>query len=384
MADPLQGNRFERHEMIPDWSQATLACAKVVVMGCGALGNEVLKNLALLGVGNVWIVDYDTIEIHNLTRSVLFREDDVGRLKAEVAAERLREIYPDMSVTPVIGKLEYSFGRGLLRNMDVVIGCLDSIEARQLLNQRCYFAGVPWVDGGIDDSVGNVALYNPRHSETACYRCQMTKSHWAAIKNKYSCGVLRSGYTDPKIATTAMTASVTGAYQTQLAIQVILNKQGLDAGKLLLLPVSPPLGFMNISLAIDKKCPDHRNYLLAQNLVPTEVSLDSNPSAIANSLELGEDWVLELPFDFISDINCKCGYKKEINLPMREVSQEQVICPTCGNRTELNSYFKIQSNSNDANRPFQEFFLYQHEILYYVSQGKRISIELIQTVNAQI
>ena len=99
-----QDDKYDRLKRIPNWKQETLANAKVAVFGCGALGNEVLKNLALLGVGHIWVIDYDTIEIHNLTRSVLFRESDIGRHKAEVVAERVKELNPDTQVYPIIGK----------------------------------------------------------------------------------------------------------------------------------------------------------------------------------------------------------------------------------------------------------------------------------------
>lgn len=67
----MSDDKYDRLKRIPNWSQEKLANAKVAVFGCGALGNEVLKNLALLGVGHIWVVDYDTIEIHNLTRSLV-------------------------------------------------------------------------------------------------------------------------------------------------------------------------------------------------------------------------------------------------------------------------------------------------------------------------
>ncbi|HAV20946.1 MAG TPA: thiamine biosynthesis protein ThiF, partial [Firmicutes bacterium] len=84
----LEEDRYSRLRLIPWWDQSKLKNAKVMVVGAGALGNEVIKNLALVGVGNILIIDMDIIENSNLSRSVLFRAEDCGRLKAEVAAER--------------------------------------------------------------------------------------------------------------------------------------------------------------------------------------------------------------------------------------------------------------------------------------------------------
>ena len=98
-------DRYSRLRLIAWWDQDKLANAKILVVGAGALGNEVLKNLALLGVGNVYVVDFDKIEESNLTRSVLFRSRDCGRSKAEAAAEALRDMNPDTRVVPMLANI---------------------------------------------------------------------------------------------------------------------------------------------------------------------------------------------------------------------------------------------------------------------------------------
>src|SRR5258707_15825094 len=90
--------RFSRQSQIHGWSQQVLSRAKLLVAGSGALGNETLKNLALLGTGTLGIIDFDSVEVTNLSRSVLFRENDVGQPKAHVAALRLAEFNPEMRV----------------------------------------------------------------------------------------------------------------------------------------------------------------------------------------------------------------------------------------------------------------------------------------------
>src|SRR5438270_2101722 len=87
-----EDDRYSRLRLIPWWRQEKLAAAKVLVVGAGALGNEVVKNLALVGVGTTYVIDRDAIETSNLSRSVLFRASDGGRPKAQIAAERAREI----------------------------------------------------------------------------------------------------------------------------------------------------------------------------------------------------------------------------------------------------------------------------------------------------
>ena len=91
---PAEEDRFSRFKLIGWWDQAKLARAKVLVVGAGALGNEIVKNLALLGVGNVLIADMDRIENSNLSRSVLYRAADNGQFKAEAAAAGGAEYLP--------------------------------------------------------------------------------------------------------------------------------------------------------------------------------------------------------------------------------------------------------------------------------------------------
>ena len=83
-----QSARYDRHKLIDWFSQEDLESSHIAVVGTGAVGNEVLKNLALLGVGRIDIFDFDNIEIHNLTRTVLFTESDIGRSKVDAAKER--------------------------------------------------------------------------------------------------------------------------------------------------------------------------------------------------------------------------------------------------------------------------------------------------------
>jgi adenylyltransferase/sulfurtransferase len=144
--------------------------ARVLVAGAGALGNEVIKNFALLGVGHLAIADMDTIEISNLTRSPLFREADAGKPKAECAA---RDLYPAIDARPLVGNITADLGLGWVRWADVVVGALDNREARIFINSACARLGKPWIDGGIEVLQGIARGFHPPH--TACYQCTMSE-----------------------------------------------------------------------------------------------------------------------------------------------------------------------------------------------------------------
>ena len=200
--------------------------ARVLVAGAGALGNEVVKDLALFGVGHIYVVDFDQIELSNLTRSVLFREEDAYNhsYKAEIVAKRAREINPQIKVTPIVGNLFSEVGFGLYRAVDVVIGCLDSRMARYLLNRLCMRAGKTWIDGSIENLTGAVKVYTPGIN---CYECGLSREEFNIIMLRTGCAdVVRAQTTAGRVATTPISASIIGAIQVQEAMKII----HLDSG----------------------------------------------------------------------------------------------------------------------------------------------------------
>lgn len=195
--------------------------ARVLVAGAGALGNEVIKDLALFGVGHIFVVDFDSIEISNLTRSVLFREDDAfnRRFKANVAAERAMEINPQIKITPIVGNLFSDVGLALYRSVDVIIGCLDSRLARYQLNRMAMRAGKTWIDGSIENLTGVVKVYTPGLS---CYECGLSREEFNIIMLRTGCAdVVRSQTSHGRVATTPVSASIVGAVQVQEAMKTI-------------------------------------------------------------------------------------------------------------------------------------------------------------------
>lgn len=195
--------------------------ARVLVAGAGALGNEVVKDLALFGVGHIYVVDFDRIEVSNLTRSVLFREEDAFNhsYKAEIVAKRAMEINPQIQVTPIVGNLFSEVGFGLYRAVDVVIGCLDSRMARYLLNRLCMRAGKTWIDGSIENLTGAVKVYTPGIS---CYECGLSREEFNLLMLRTGCAdVVRSQTSAGRVATTPISASIIGAMQVQEAMKII-------------------------------------------------------------------------------------------------------------------------------------------------------------------
>lgn len=200
--------------------------AKVLVVGAGALGNEVIKNLTLFGVGTIFVCDFDRIELSNLTRSVLFREKDAYEhsYKAEVAAKRAMEINPQIKVIPIVGNLFSEVGLGIYKDVDVVIGCLDSRIARYLLNRLCMRVGKTWIDGSIENMTGVVKVYSPGIN---CYECNLSREEFNNIMLRTGCAdVVRAQTSAGRVATTPISASIVGAMQSQEAMKIIHTSDG--------------------------------------------------------------------------------------------------------------------------------------------------------------
>ena len=190
-------------------------------MGCGALGNEVLKGLALAGAEHLTVVDFDVVEPSNLNRSVLFRLQDAAdsRPKVEAVSERLRELNPGMEITAICGDAAFDVGLGIFRESDVVIGCVDSRQARYSINRLCMRAGVSWVDGGIHGLEGTARVFAPQRN---CYACNLGPEGLRELARRAPCsGCIRRSEAAGHVPTTGVAASVVGAVQVQEAFKLL-------------------------------------------------------------------------------------------------------------------------------------------------------------------
>jgi len=137
-AGELQEDRFSRLRLIPWWDQEKIRATRVLVVGAGALGNEILKNLVLLGFQQIVIVDPDRIEESNLSRTILYRSEDVGQFKADVAARSVANICPGGHIRSLVGNVMHDCGLGLFAWSDLIFAGLDNREARLWINRSAW------------------------------------------------------------------------------------------------------------------------------------------------------------------------------------------------------------------------------------------------------
>ena len=331
----LKTDRQGTFEFISWWEREKVEKAKVMVVGAGALGNEVIKNLVLMGIGHIFIVDFDTIELANLSRSVLFRESDSGRKKAEVAAARAKEINPNIHVQYVHGDVTTDIGLGVFRRMDVIIGCLDNREARLGINRFAYWINKPWVDGAIQEFFGLARVFVP--GQGACFECSLTEQARRDLALRYSCPLLaRENVLLGKVPTTPTIASIIAAIQSQEALKLLHGK-----------PVKPGqvIHFNGMTNEMHttaytpvEDCESHWTYGDI-----TELPLRADTTTLGDLLkiarrDLGPDAVIELDQELVLSLNCpQCGTHEEILEPISSVGFNRAHCPACGllRETEL-------------------------------------------------
>ena len=164
--------RYSRQVMLEEIGyegQLKLKSAKVCVVGIGGLGNPISTRLVAMGIGKIRIVDRDVIELSNLHRQTMFDESDIGQVKVEAAAKKLKKINPDVEIEALPVSVNDYTALDIVENCDVVIDALDSVNARYSINRACVKKNIPFVTGAAVGVSGQAFTILPK--ETACYHC---------------------------------------------------------------------------------------------------------------------------------------------------------------------------------------------------------------------
>jgi molybdopterin/thiamine biosynthesis adenylyltransferase len=198
--------------------QKKLRTAKALVIGAGALGNEVAKNLAQLGFGEITLVDFDTVEFSNLNRTY-FTKKDIGKGKAEALAENLRKSFPFAKVRAIQGKLEEIPVTEL--QADVILCCVDTAVTRLWLSEYSQKNRISVVDGGMKGLTGRVQIILPGGP---CFGCTIPIERYGeAVGFSDPC----DGVVDAKIPSFSTVSALIGSIQANEAMKIILDMKPL-------------------------------------------------------------------------------------------------------------------------------------------------------------
>jgi len=218
-----ENKRYNRHIILSEIGyegQKKLKNAKVLVIGAGGLGCPVLQYLTAAGVGSIAISDFDSVSESNLQRQILYNTDDIGKPKAEIAAERLKKLNPNVNFTIYNLAISKQNVFQIIENQDVVIDCSDNFPTRYLVSDACVIKSKTLVFGAIYKFDGQVSVFNYKNGPT--YRClfpeQPTESESI---NCDSIGVL------------GVLPGIIGTFQANEVLKIILQIGEVLSGKLL-------------------------------------------------------------------------------------------------------------------------------------------------------
>jgi sulfur-carrier protein adenylyltransferase/sulfurtransferase len=164
--------RYSRHLIMPEVGmegQLKLKQARVLCIGTGGLGAPLGLYLAAAGVGHIGLVDFDVVDFTNLQRQVLFGTSDVGQPKITAAADRLRNLNPEIQIDAIEARLSSENALELFRDYDIIVDGTDNFPTRYLVNDACVLLGKPNVYGSIFRFEGQITVFG--YPDGPCYRC---------------------------------------------------------------------------------------------------------------------------------------------------------------------------------------------------------------------
>jgi hypothetical protein len=315
---PGGSDRFARQRIIPGWDQGRLASATVVIIGVGALGNEVAKNLALAGVGRLVLCDPDVVSPSNLSRTVLFNGADVGAPKAVAAAAAVRRLAPSVRAEARVADLVSGVGLGELAKASLVIGCVDTRRARVQLLGRCALVDAPLLDGGTSPSGAELRLRVS--AAEPCLGCTLSVHQRSVSDLPWSCAEPLAEEL-PQASAIATTAVAAG-WLCATAFRVIFGL--LPSWRMLSIDVDDGRA-APVTLLRDPDCPLHDP--LTGSFATSAASSESTVAEFLAGLGVGDEAYTWTSFGL--PVRCvRCGYAPPVDQapapwPVRR-------CPQCG------------------------------------------------------
>jgi molybdopterin/thiamine biosynthesis adenylyltransferase len=357
----LNEDRYSRFLLIPWWDQARIASCKVLVIGAGALGNEILKNLALLGFKNLVVVDLDRIDESNLSRAVLYRAEDIGKFKVSVAARAYKTIAPDSVVQPIVANVLHDCGLGLFAWSDVILAGLDNREARLWINRSAWKVNRPWIDGAIEGINGVARVFLP--GVAPCYECTMGEIDWAVLERRMSCNLLATeAVTEGKVPTTPTISSIVAGIQVQEAVKLIHGLPTLSGGGFIFEGLNHTS--YRVQYTENPDCMSHYTLTQIIDLQETsdQVSLEELWQRARRDLQTHQV-ILEFSRDVIHKLVCpRCGHEQELFAAAGSIPYNEGRCPNDGQMRIVHAIHNFDGTQSFGQRKLSELGLPRFDI----------------------
>ena len=371
-------DRYHRQNLITWWDQSKLSSARVLVVGAGAIGNEVVKNLALVGIGHISIVDMDLIEHSNLARCVFFREVHEGRPKAVVLAEEAKALNPDVDAIGLNLPVQ-RLGAAYLRRFDIVVGALDNREARAWVNQAARKLGINWIDAAIEGLRGLVRMFS---SEGPCYACTLTDSDWQQMAHRKSCALLApEEILSGKTPTNATTAGVVAGIQVQETIKFLVGNEELLSllGKCWVFTGDTMISYVT-SYQEDPNCLAHDTY---GDLSEFSGVKFSDAVALANDRKDFVPYAVDFEEELVSLEACKnCGSQEGKKTRFRSaLNLGDGRCGRCGAELPAELWTSVDVNHPVLEQLITEVGFGIEDVLTIRSEGNERAHYLIKAGN---
>ncbi|TSA48461.1 MAG: ThiF family adenylyltransferase [Actinomycetales bacterium] len=349
----LEPGKYDRQERITWWNQSALLKSRVLVVGAGALGNEIVKNLALVGVGHIDIVDMDYIEHTNLARCIFFRAGDENMAKAEILAKAAKSVNNDIETKYYVVPVQ-RLGNAFLADYDLVIAGLDNREARIWLGATLRRLGKIWIDGAIEGLMGKVQVFVP---DGPCYACSMTEQEWKILAHRRSCSLIGiDEMLGGHAPTNATTSSIIAGIQSQEAIKYLVGRKDLGAveNRVFRIIGEQMATFMS-TIDIDEDCPFHSEPVE----IVKSIALPNTIGELWEVLKLSEGDYLSFFDDFVVIEGCvECDL--ESILGYADLMKNKGKCPSCEEELQVKSFNRITRSDDVVNlRLKNDFFPYK-------------------------
>ncbi|MBN1552993.1 ThiF family adenylyltransferase [bacterium] len=379
----IDRDRYSRLLAIPDYPADKVINSLIIVGGVGALGNELVKNLCLLGFRHIFVVDLDRVEPSNLTRSVLFREADCGQPKVAAAAKGGKEINKETNFYIHDGDIA-DVGLGVFRRASLIFSDFDDLYPRYIINAVATKLGKVWIDAylGFKPYGGGVAVYDGADARAPCYVChtgiQTYRETFNTVQDREGCQVKERDRTKQGfLPTTPTTCSVIAGLQAQAGLHYLLMGNSPDnqwLSKLFHLDI------LTVTSRIEKsvtrsKCPFHppADRIISDNFVSLnghnssttrlselfQIARENFPIQKSNAiyLQLSRQMVL-----YESCMTCQREierFQSVVSIVRDRKKGRIALCPYCGSETLSFHPLYGVTTLLDESMPFQSYSLKQ-------------------------